>query len=314
MFETNNIPAFFLSKDVVLSTFATGRTSGVVVDAGASGTVVVPVQDGWADLKGLNRSVVGGRYLDAYMLRILKKQGIQLRPAYRIKKTVGPDYSVVVSDLSFGRSVDPSYEAWACLEIGRDLKESVCRTSEAAVLDGDSRYTNMPLIPYELPDGTHVDVGHERFQPAELFFDPAALDLADPLLSALGMNVMDPGGAGVNNVFSSVESLPRLVVDSILRSENTDAQAALCGNIVVTGGSSCLDGLSERLKAEVEAIVFHSAPSWKVRTITTGAAERSVCAWLGGSILASLGTFHETWVARSEYDEYGPNIIDRKCP
>lgn len=314
MFETNNAPAFFLSKDVVLSTFATGRTSGVVVDAGGSGTVIVPVQDGWADLKGLNRSVLGGRYLDAYMLRLLKKQGIQVRPSYRIKKTVGPDMSSVsVSDLNLG-PVDPSYEAWACLEAGRDLKESVCRTSEVAVVDGDPKYVNMPLIPYELPDGTHVDIGHERFLPSELFFDPGALDLADPLLTAIGFNVMDPGRAGANNVFSSVEPLPRLVVDSILRSENTDAQAALCGNIVVTGGSSCLDGLSERLKAEVEAVVFMSAPSWKVRTITSSAAERPICAWLGGSILASLGTFHETWIARSEYDEYGSNIIDKKCP
>lgn len=313
MFESQNAPAFFLSKDVVLATFATGRTSGVVVDAGGSGTAVVPVQDGWADLKGFNRSIIGGRYLDAYMLRLLKKQSIQARPAYRISKTLTPDYSISVSDLNLG-NVCPTYEAWSCLEIGRDLKESVCRTSDVAVVDGDPKYVNMPLLPYELPDGTHVDIGHERFQPSELFFDPAGLDLQDPLLGSLGLNILDPSRVGESNVFASVDSLPRLVVDSILRSENTDAQAAMCGNIVVTGGTSCLDGLSERLKAEVEAIVFMSAPSWKVRTITASAPERPVCAWLGGSILASLGTFHETWIARSEYDEYGPNLVDKKCP
>lgn len=313
MFETNNAPAFFLSKDAVLSTFATGRTSGVVVDAGGSGTVICPVQDGWADLKGFNRSVIGGRYLDSYMLRILKKIGHVVKPSYRIRKTVASDLSLTVSDLNVGH-VHPSYEAWASLEVARDLKESVCRTSEVAVLEGDPKYANMPLIPYELPDGTQVDVGVERFQLSELFFDPTALDLADPTLAALGLNVLDPGKAGASNVFASVDSLPRLVIDSILRSENTDAQAAMCGNIVVAGGTSCLDGLSERLKAEVEAIVFLSAPSWKVRTITPAAPERPICAWLGGSILASLGSFHETWMARSEYDEYGSNLIDRKCP
>lgn len=313
MFESNNAPAFFLSKDVVLSTFATGRTSGVVVDAGGSGTVICPVQDGWADLKGFNRSVIGGRYLDSCMLRVLNKLGHKVRPPYRIKKSVAEDYSITVSELNLS-NIHPSYEAWACLEVARDLKESVCRTSDVAVVEGDPKYANMPLLPYELPDGTHVDIGPERFQPSELFFDPGLIDLADPTLGALGLNVFDPGRAGADNVFASVDSLSRLVIDSILRSENTDAQAAMCGSIVVTGGCSCLDGLSERLRAEVEAIVFLSAPSWKVRTITPGASERPMCPWLGGSILASLGTFHETWMARSEYDEYGSNLIDRKCP
>ena len=313
MFEKNGAPAFFLSKDVVLSTFASGRTTGVVVDGGASGTVVVPVLEGWADLKGFNRSVIGGRYQDAYVLRMLKNKGVNVRPSYRVKKTFHSDHSLTVSDVPLG-SVDPSYDAWALLEIARDLKESVCRTSEVAMLDGDPKYATIPLLPYELPDGTHVDIGQERFQPAELYFDPGVIKPTDPILSALGLNIFDPGHAGADNVFASVDSLPRLVVDSILRSENTDQQGNLCQNIVVAGGTSCLDGLSERLKAEVEAIVLMSAPSWKVRTLTTGAPERSVCAWLGGSILASLGSFHETWIARSEYEEYGSSIVNRKCP
>lgn len=29
---------------------------------------------------------------------------------------------------------------------------------------------------------------------------------------------------------------------------------------------------------------------------------------------ASLGSFHELWVSRQEYEEFGTSIIDRKCP
>lgn len=29
---------------------------------------------------------------------------------------------------------------------------------------------------------------------------------------------------------------------------------------------------------------------------------------------ASLGSFHEMWVSKQEYDECGTSIIDRKCP
>jgi actin-related protein len=37
MFETFDVPAVFMSKDAVLSCYAVGRTSGLVIDCGASG-------------------------------------------------------------------------------------------------------------------------------------------------------------------------------------------------------------------------------------------------------------------------------------
>ncbi|KAI4341276.1 hypothetical protein MLD38_026016 [Melastoma candidum] len=33
----------------------------------------------------------------------------------------------------------------------------------------------------------------------------------------------------------------------------------------------------------------------------------------GGSILASLSTFQQMWIAKAEYDESGPSIVHRKC-
>ena len=42
--------------------------------------------------------------------------------------------------------------------------------------------------------------------------------------------------------------------------------------------------------------------------------ERSFSAWVGGSILASLGTFQQMWFSQEEYAEYGANLLDKKCP
>lgn len=41
--------------------------------------------------------------------------------------------------------------------------------------------------------------------------------------------------------------------------------------------------------------------------------ERKSSSWLGGSILASLGTFHQLWVSRKEYEEFGDSIVHRRC-
>ena len=52
----------------------------------------------------------------------------------------------------------------------------------------------------------------------------------------------------------------------------------------------------------------------RVKVLQAGQQERKICAWLGGSIVASLGTFHEMWVSKGEYAEHGASIVDRKCP
>lgn len=52
-----------------------GRTSGLCIDVGGNGTTITPIIDGWAEVKNLSRSLVGGRYIDAYVLSLLKAKG-----------------------------------------------------------------------------------------------------------------------------------------------------------------------------------------------------------------------------------------------
>ena len=50
-----------------------------------------------------------------------------------------------------------------------------------------------------------------------------------------------------------------------------------------------------------------------VRLQVVAPPERKYSVWIGGSILASLSTFQQMWIAKSEYDESGPSIVHRKC-
>ena len=65
-----------------------------------TGTVVSPVHDGWVEVKGLSRSKVGGRYMDAFILQTLAQQQQTLsKPLFRLNKTVNPvTGEVVVSE------------------------------------------------------------------------------------------------------------------------------------------------------------------------------------------------------------------------
>ena len=57
MFERHGVSAYFTAKDATTACYACGRTSGLVIDFGAGGTVINPVQDGLVDLKGIVNNI-----------------------------------------------------------------------------------------------------------------------------------------------------------------------------------------------------------------------------------------------------------------
>jgi len=115
----------------------------------------------------------------------------------------------------------------------------------------------------------------------------------------------------------SGKSLANMVCDSAYSCER-DQQGALLGNIVVGGGGSCIgptdQAVPDRIRESVEALIHQHTPAWRVKVTTPAINERAVLSWLGGSILGSLGTFPEMWISRSEYEEWGSAVVNRKCP
>ncbi len=85
-----------------------------------------------------------------------------------------------------------------------------------------------------------------------------------------------------------------------------DIRKDLYGNIVLSGGSTMYPGLADRMQREINAL---APASVKVKIVAP--PERKYSVWIGGSILASLSTFQQHWVAKSEYDEAGPAIVHR---
>lgn len=125
----------------------------------------------------------------------------------------------------------------------------------------------------------------------------------------------------------SSASLPEMICGSAFKCEK-DQQSQLLGNTVLCGGGACLatsvlgtsigsnDGIAmpERLRQECEAIMHLTTPGWRVKVSSPGISERAICSWLGASILGSLGSFHDMWITKAEYEEYGASIVNRKCP
>jgi len=289
MFEKYKIPAIYISKSAVLSGFSCGRSTCLVFDSGHNTTYAVPVSEGYALQKCLIKSNIAGDWISEQVEKNLEKKGININPFFKFKvKKEGDKFKTefIRDDITF----DKSYETFWKKEIIRDIKET-CLITNDEPLKYDSEKdefiptsVNQELI-YDLPDKKTINLSQDRNLILERVFNPVK-DIPD----FLGYHQM------VNNAISQAD---------------LEIKKELYSNIFLCGGNTLFTGFPERFQKQ---ITNTNKQTFKIKIITHPSnTERKFSSWIGGSILSSLGTFHQLWLSLAEFEEHGASIIERKC-
>lgn len=143
MMETFGIPAVYISIQAVLALYASGRTTGCILDCGDGVSHTVPIYDGFIIPHAISRLDIAGRDLTDYLMKILGESG-------------------------------NNFSSSAEREIVRDIKEHICYVSLNYDQDLMNTFESQALhISYELPDGHIIMVSNERFRCPEVLFQPS---------------------------------------------------------------------------------------------------------------------------------------------
>ncbi|GMF33374.1 unnamed protein product [Phytophthora fragariaefolia] len=297
--EELGVPALFCAKSAVLACYANARTSGLVVEMGATYTSVTSVHEGYAFAYPKSQvALFGGHDLDAFLRQKLAPQ---------LDSQRGSDV-----DREVARRKKRS---WSYVV---EAKESgLCRVADGPF--DEAQNAQLPLINYELPDKTVVAMGTERFSVAEHYFLGETTPVVAPAAA-------EPA-AGHERLGMR---LPELICETGGLTTETELRKELFQNIVLTGGSSCFENMPTRIEREVVTTLSGTTlpltasgnsgaagtftSNLRVKVVAAHAQERRVGSFLGGSILASLGSFHEMWMSKAEYAEHGAALIHKKCP
>mmetsp|Transcript_47136 Transcript_47136/g.106817 ORF Transcript_47136/g.106817 Transcript_47136/m.106817 type:complete len:402 (-) Transcript_47136:217-1422(-) len=147
MFETYGFGQVNVSIQAMLTLYAQGLFTGVVVDTGDGVSHVVPVWEGFVPEDLIHRLNVAGRHTTDYLIKLLLLRGY-----------------------AFNRSAD--------FETVRQIKEKFCYVAHDIEQERKlALETTVLEETYTLPDGRVIRLGRERFEAPEALFNPDLIDV-----------------------------------------------------------------------------------------------------------------------------------------
>jgi len=218
--------------------------TALLLDAGDGVTHCIPVVEGFLMEHNALRLNIAGRHVTDHLVKLLFMRGY-----------------------AFNSSAD--------FEVVREIKERFCFVSGDLSVDRKlARETTCQEKTYDLPDGTKIKIGKERFEAPEVLFNPFFMGK-----DGLGCSEM---------VFKSINDSP------------IDVRKNLYNSILISGGTTMFPGFPTRLYNDInkfykERILKGKEGSGKIHINVLDPARRKYNVFIGASFLANIMKDKSSW-------------------
>eukprot|EP01083_Nonionella_stella_P297927 1011497_1 len=303
MFEKFNVPAAYLAMSSVLSLFASGRYTGIVLDSGDQLTTTVPIYEGSALPHAIHTLEIGGKDLTLYLIK-------QINAKKKMLYYPGSD----------------EY-------IARDIKKKLCYTPLNYNDELKASQRGNSIDRHYLLHADKINTNKERFSVTEAMFAPHLLnqstDGIDKMLyesvmkcdanlhDILFSNIVLSGG---NMLFPGMDDRLRDAVVELITSGTKERKVHVvnCNRNKQKVVNAYLAKCGQNIDSKITQLIYqnYNDPSTDgLNTVYLPESERQYSVWRGGSILSALyqGNGDEFWISKNSYEEYGPDIVHRKC-
>lgn len=160
MFEKYGFHSTYIAIQAVLTLYAQGLISGVVIDSGDGVTHICPVYESYALPHLTKRLDIAGRDITKYLIKLLLLRGY-----------------------AFNHSAD--------FETVRMMKEKLCYIGYDIEMEQKLALETTVLVEsYTLPDGRVIKVGGERFEAPEALFQPHLINVEGQGIAELVFNTI----------------------------------------------------------------------------------------------------------------------------
>lgn len=256
MFDVYGFDGAMVAIQAVLVLYAQGLLTGVVLDSGDGVSHVIPVYEGYGLPSLIQRLNVAGRHVTRQLIALLQLRGYNLN-----------------------RSAD--------FDTAMQIKEKLCYVGYDLAVERKLALETCTLVqPFQLPDGRIIKVGRERFEAAEVLFNPSRIGV-----DAKGMH---------EQLWSAINKA------------DMDLRPAFYKHIVLSGGTTMFAGLPSRLIKDMKDMWVEriargdKSRLGKFKLNIEDPPRRKNMVFLGGSVLADIMKDQdEFWLSRAEWNEKG---------
>ena len=184
-----------------------------------------------------------------------------------------------VSEFLIKLLVKKGYDEKKIKKYIKEIKENCC------YIENDNNKNNKKIKKFNLPDGTEIELDKERILSTEVLFHPEMIN------KTVG---------GVANTFCSSVS----AIDHLTKKKFEG------NNLIIAGGSTLLDGFSDRLKVEIGR---YYGGKYKDRMDIINIKERNNLQWIGASTYSLMQIFKGLCTSKDEYNSFGAEAVHNKC-